>query len=61
MEDAVDELDEEILRHDLSGVKEDTFVASGDGSVLPGLPLTTSHEVYEELEHDERAPVDPAR
>jgi hypothetical protein len=37
------------------------LVASGDGSVLPGLPLTASHEVYEELEHDERAPVDPAR
>lgn len=58
---AVDELDQEILRHDLTGVKEDAFVASGDGSLLPGLPLTTSHEVYEEFEHDERAPVDPAR
>lgn len=59
-EGARDELDEEILRHDLSGVKEDTFVAGGDGHVVPGLPMTTSHEVYEEFEHDERAPADPA-
>lgn len=60
VEGARDELDQEILRRDLSGVKEDAFVAGGDGQVLPGLPMTTSHEVYEEFEHDERAPADPA-
>ncbi|MGL6280035.1 MAG: hypothetical protein ACRC50_10825 [Gaiella sp.] len=57
---ARDQLDEEILRHDLGGVKEDTFVAGGNGYVTPGLPETTSHGVYEEFEHDEQAPADPA-
>jgi hypothetical protein len=57
---AHDELEREILQHDVSGVKDDAFVGGGDGLVTPGLPEATPREVYREFEHDEERPVDRA-
>lgn len=57
---AHDELEREILRHEMSGVKDDTFVAGGDGFVAPTMPEATPRELYEEFEHDEERPVDRA-
>jgi hypothetical protein len=57
---AHDPLEREILRHEMSGVKDDTYVAGGDGLVAPNLPEATPREVYGEFEHDEEPPVDRA-
>lgn len=57
---ARDELEREILRHDVSGVKDDAFVGGGDGLVAPMPPEATPSEVYEEFEHDEEPPADRA-
>ena len=57
---ARDEFERELVEHDVTGVREDTFAASGNGSVGPGLPTSTPREVYSEFERDEAAPLDPA-
>lgn len=54
------EFDRELVGHDVTGVREDTFAASGNGSVAPGLPISTPRDVYSEFERDEEIPTDPA-
>lgn len=55
-----DPLERELVEQDIDGYKADVFAEGGDGSVGPTLPVARPSELYEELEHDEDPPRDPA-
>lgn len=57
---APDAYERELVEHDVGGMREDTFVAGGDGALQPGLPASTPRGLYEDLDHDEEAPEDRA-
>jgi hypothetical protein len=58
--EAEEEYERELVAHDVGAVREDTFVASGDGAATPGLPTTTPRGIYHEFERDEEEPADTA-
>lgn len=53
-------LERELIELDIDAYKEDVFAAAGNGSVFPTLQPALPSELYEELEHDEERPRDPA-
>jgi hypothetical protein len=56
-----DPLERELVEQDIDAYKADVFTEAGDGSVSPTLAPADPSELYEELEHDEERPRDPAR
>ena len=55
-----DPLERELIEQDIDAYKEDVFVEGGNGSFVPTLQPALPSELYEELEHDEERPRDPA-
>ena len=58
--EAQDDYERELMEHDVDAAKADTFVAAGDGELVPGLPTATPRELYGEFEHDGERPRDQA-
>jgi hypothetical protein len=56
-----DLLERELIEQDIDAYKEDVFAQAGNGSVGPTLQPALPSELYDELEHDEEAPRNPAR
>ncbi len=55
-----DPLERELVEQDVDAYKEDVFAQAGNGSVAATLQPAPPSELYEELEHDEERPRDPA-
>jgi hypothetical protein len=49
-----------LIEGRLGDWKDDLYAASGNGVAGPGLPEATPKELYEEFEHDQSRPQDPA-
>ena len=57
---ATDPLERELIEQDIDAYKEDVFAEAGNGSAFPTLAPAEPSELYQELEHDEEPPRDPA-
>ena len=55
-----DPVERELVEGRLGDWKDDLYAASGNGMAGPGLPEATPKELYEEFEHDQSRPEDPA-
>ena len=55
-----DRLERELIEQDIDAYKEDVFAEAGNGSVAPTLQPALPSELYEDFEHDEERPRDPA-
>lgn len=56
-----DPLERELIEQDIDAYKGDVFAEAGDGSVAATLQPALPSELYQELEHDEERPREPAR